>query len=390
MKRRVGKIHKIWVYLRLSYASGRDILYGISRYARSHAHWNIRLLPFSGEESKLPFPLPKDADGIISSEPLTDDAATSSIPLVVIGTREKWLGRRMRSLAFVRNDDMKIGLAAAKKFLLSRLFASFGFVGSHVRNYCSVLREEGFRSGLGAGRDIRAYEQDKLVDGSPADIAALGRWLASLPKPAAVMAVHDLRATHVISAANDRGIAIPKELSIIGVDNDELLCEFTSPPLTSIAPDHIHEGELAAEVLHALMEGKTASKSHTTRKSCRFEIVERDTASQASLSGNLAQEAMSFIRQNFKSGIRAEDVIRSVPGRSSRILNARFQEMYGCSLHEAILRIRYSELKRRLVRSKAPIGELMAACGFSDLSNAKRIFKSRFGMSMREWRNVTK
>ena len=89
MKRRVGKIHKIWVYLRLSYASGRDILYGISRYARSHAHWNIRLLPFSGEESKLPFPLPKDADGIISSEPLTDDAATSSIPLVVIGTREK-------------------------------------------------------------------------------------------------------------------------------------------------------------------------------------------------------------------------------------------------------------------------------------------------------------
>ena len=202
------------------------------------------------------------------------------------------------------------------------------------------------------------------------------------------MAVHDLRATHVISAANDRGIAIPKELSIIGVDNDELLCEFTSPPLTSIAPDHIHEGELAAVALYALMEGKTASKSPATRKSCRFEIVERDTTSQATLSGNLAKEAMAFIRQNFKSGIRAEDVIRSVPGRSSRILNARFQEMYGCSLHEAILRIRYSELKRRLVRSKAPIGELMAACGFSDLSNAKRIFKSRFGMSMREWRNL--
>jgi AraC-like DNA-binding protein len=28
----------------------------------------------------------------------------------------------------------------------------------------------------------------------------------------------------------------------------------------------------------------------------------------------------------------------------------------------------------------------MEACGFSDLSNAKRAFKSRFGMSMREWR----
>ena len=382
------EIRQVWINLELLFSSQRDILFGISGYAKRNAFWNIVIA--SGERGQDPLSLPDSErpDGIITTQPLAPVLADSKIPLVVIGAREAWLGRRMCNLAFVRNDDMKIGLAAAKKFLLSRLFASFGFVGSHVRNYCSVLREEGFRSGLGAGRDIRAYEQDKLVDGSPADIAALGRWLASLPKPAAVMAVHDLRATHVISAANDRGIAIPKELSIIGVDNDELLCEFTSPPLTSIAPDHIHEGELAAEVLHALMEGKTASKSHTTRKSCRFEIVERDTTSQATLSGNLAKEAMAFIRQNFKSGIRAEDVIRSVPGRSSRILNARFQEMYGCSLHEAILRIRYSELKRRLVRSKAPIGELMAACGFSDLSNAKRIFKSRFGMSMREWRNM--
>ena len=313
------------------------------------------------------------------------------------GAQAGWSARRAVAHAVALADGSvgavealwrEIGLAAAKKLLLSRLFASFGFVGSHVRNYCSVLREEGFRSGLGAGRDIRAYEQDKLVDGSPADIAALGRWLASLPKPAAVMAVHDLRATHVISAANDRGIAIPKELSIIGVDNDELLCEFTSPPLTSIAPDHIHEGELAAEVLHALMEGKTASKSHTTRKSCRFEIVERETTSTCTPSEHLAKEAMAFIRRNFKAGIGVEDVMRSIPGRSRRLLDMRFREMYGCTPHEAILRARYAELKRRLVRSKAPIGELMEACGFSDLSNAKRAFKSRFGMSMREWRNM--
>ena len=381
------EIKRVWVNLELLFSSQRDILFGISGYAKRNAFWNIVIA--NGERDQDPSSLPKSErpDGIITTQPLAPALADSKIPLVVVGARDAWLGRRTCNLAFVRNDDRKIGLAAAKKFLSSRLFASFGFVGSYVRNYCSILREEGFRAGLGANRDIRSYPQNELDDGSPADIAALGRWLESLPKPAAVMAVHDLRATHVISAANDRGIAIPQELSIIGVDNDELLCEFANPPLTSIAPDHIHEGELAAEVLHSLLNGKTVSKSSSTHKACRFEIVERDTTSSATPSENLAKEAMAFIRQNFKSGIRAEDVIRSVPGRSRRLVDARFREMYGCSLHEAILRIRYAELKRRLVRSKAPIGELMESCGFSDLSNAKRLFKSRFGMSMREWRN---
>ena len=381
------EIRQVWINLELLFSSQRDILFGISGYAKRNAFWNIVIA--NGERDQDPSSLPKSErpDGIITTQPLAPALADSKIPLVVVGARDAWLGRRTCNLAFVRNDDRKIGLAAAKKFLSSRLFAAFGFVGSYVRNYCSILREEGFRAGLGANRDIRSYPQNELVDGSPADIAALGRWLESLPKPAAVMAVHDLRATHVISAANDRGITIPKELSIIGVDNDELLCEFANPPLTSIAPDHIHEGELAAEVLHSLLNGKTVSKSSSTHKACRFEIVERDTTSPATSSENLAKEAMAFIRQNFKSGIRAEDVIRSVPGRSRRLVDARFREMYGCSLHEAILRVRYAELKRRLVRSKAPIGELMRSCGFSDLSNAKRLFKSRFGMSMREWRN---
>ena len=159
MKRQASRIHKIWVYLRLSYASGRDILYGISQYARAHAHWSIRLLPFSGEENKLPFPLPKEADGIISSEPLTADAATSPIPLVVIGTREKWLGRRMRSLAFVRNDDEAIGRFGAESLKSLGKFRSFGFVPTNTPYYCSILRSEGFRVELkkGSAGEVREY-----------------------------------------------------------------------------------------------------------------------------------------------------------------------------------------------------------------------------------------
>ena len=381
-------VKRVWVNLELLFSSQRDILFGISGYARRNAFWNIVIVNGKRDEDPSSLPEAERPDGIITTLPLSSSMSSSVIPLVAIGAREPWVGQRMCNLAFVRNNDRAIGIAAAKKFVTTRLFASYGFVGSHVRNYCPILREEGFRAGLGKSGEgkLRVYEQNGHLDGSSADIAALGDWLESLPKPAAVMVVHDLRATHVVSAANACGIAIPGDLSIIGVDNDELLCEFTDPPLTSIAPDHVRMGEIAAEALLTLMKGGAGSNGPVTRKCSKFDIVERDTTSSSTPSAHLAKEAMSFIRQNFKSGIGTDDVVRAVRGRSRRLLDMRFREMYGCSVHEAILRVRYSELKRRLVRSKTPIAELMKACGFSDLSNAKRLFRSRFGMSMREWR----
>lgn len=386
MKRKCD-IKRVWINIELVFSSQRDILFGINNYAKRNAFWNITIANGERKADMSSIPESERPDGIITTVPLPPALVDSDIPLVVIGARESWIGQRTRNLAFVQNDDSAIGAAAARKFRLSRQYASYGFVGSFVRNSCSDMREEGFRAGVGAGGDFRRYEQDdRLVDGSSADIDLLCDWLESLPKPAAVFVVHDLRATHVITAANGRGIAIPDDLSVIGVDNDELLCEFTDPPLTSIALDHVREGEIAAETLLALLNSGKGSNSPATCKSGKFEIVERETTSMCTPSEHLAKEAMAFIRRNFGSGIGVEDVLRSIPGRSRRLLDMRFREMYGCTLHEAILRTRYAELKRRLVRSRAPIGELMEACGFSDLSNAKRAFKSRFGMSMREWR----
>ena len=390
MKIANDKIHRIWVYLRLSYASGRDILYGISRYARANAHWNIRLLPFSGEDSKLPFPLPKEADGIITSEPLADNAATSPIPLVVIGAREKWLGRRMRSLAFVRNDDAAIGRFGANFLRALGQFRSFGFVPTNTPYYCSILRGEGFRAELGKGKaaDIRQYAAEGIEDGSPEDIDSLGRWLANLPKPAAVMAVHDLRATHVLEAASMMKIKVPDQMAVVGVDNDELLCDFTSPQLTSIYPDHVKEGELAAATLKTLLKKSDMHHARTFRSNAKS-IVERESTRNISPATHIAEAAMSFIRHNALKGIGAADVARHLRV-SRRLCDLRFRECHGETVLESILRIRFSELKRRLASSDASIGKITAACGFTCESHAKRMFKKRFGMSMREWRTQSK
>ncbi len=387
MKRRTGKIHKIIVHLRLSYASGRDILYGISRYARGNAHWSIRLIPFSGEGAAQLLPPPDEIDGIITSEPLSTDAAASDIPLVVIGARDTWLGRRMRNLAFVRNDDKSIGSFAADFLKSLGNFRSFGFVPTNRPYYCSVLRNEGFRSKLASqnAENVLTYTNRSVEDGSAEDISAIGDWLEALPKPAAVMAVHDLRATHVLEAANQRKIKVPERLAVIGVDNDELLCDFTSPQLTSIFPDHVKEGELAAAALISLLKNRDSRHTRTIRSSVKS-IVERETTHHLSPGIHMAKEAMAFIRRNALKGIRPSDVPKHLHA-SRRICDMRFREYHGETMLDAILRIRFGELKRRLASSKTDIRKLTAACGFTCESHAKREFKKRFGMSMREWRN---
>ena len=390
MAKNATKVYKVWVYMRLSYASGRDLLYGISNYARTNAHWRILLHPFSGEKARPPFPRPGEADGIITSEPLDGVAASSDIPLVVIGTRERWLGRRMKSLVFVRNDDKDIGRMGAKTLKSLGKFAAFGFVGTNTPYYCSILRSEGFKEELSNAKSVPILEfigKPKRDDGSPEDINALGCWLAELPKPAAVMVVHDLRATHVLTAAAMRNIG-PKQLAVIGVDNDELLCDFTEPRLTSIAPNHVKEGEIAASALQKLLKLNNAAKSHlhtSTIRSSSKTLVERESTRALAMTLSVAKSAMDYIRRHAIEGISPADVANAIHA-SRRLCDLRFGECYGESMLEAILRIRLAEVKHRLASTSAPIGRITASCGFSCASYAKRLFRKRFGMSMREYR----
>ena len=383
------KVYRVWAHLRMSYASGRDLLYGISSYARTHAHWRILLHPFS-EDAKPPFPRPREVDGIITSEPLSPEAATSETPLVVIGTRDRWLGRRMKSLVFVRNDDKEIGRLGAKALKSIGKFASFGFVGTNTPYYCSILRGEGFLGELGKLESAETREFAGVAgreDGSPEDLAALGRYLEALPKPAAVMAVHDLRATQVLSAAAACGIG-QKQLAIIGVDNDELLCDFTEPRLTSIAPDHVKEGKIAAAALQGLFrQRQRAGRSARPRtiKSSAKVLVERESTQTMLPMLSIARSAMEFIRRNALDGIGPKDVAAAIHS-SRRLCDLRFRECYGESMLEAILHTRLNEVKRRLERTSAPIGRITAACGFPCESYAKRLFRRRFGMTMRDWR----
>jgi LacI family transcriptional regulator len=388
-----AKIRRIAVVLRLSYASGRDLLFGISQYARRKCRWQFHVINFQGDataeelhsavaEGKLDGMIANAADNHAIAKMLE----ASSIPLVVIGARTPLLTRK-DAIAFVHNDDIAIGRRGAEYLTSLGRFRSYGFIARSVDscNYVPVLRERGFRSALGnIGGDVRTYVTAVNVKlGSYDDINRLGEWLKALPKPAAIMAAHDLRATHVIEAAKASGLVIPNDIALVGVDNDELACETSEPTLTSIAPDHVRLGELAAACLRRIM-ANPSSMSFESLLPVKT-VIERQSTRHVTPSAQLVERATSYIRRNALKGIGAVDVVRHL-GVSRRLADVRFRQATGQSILSAIMKTRLDEVKRRLRDTDTPIAKITAACGFHGENYAKKLFKSRFGVSMTKWR----
>ncbi len=391
-----AKTRKVLALIYAFNESGREILYGVDRFARTHCNWRLRVVNFNvnGAVDDIRRAETYGIDGIIACglehQNVADYLRKSRIPLVGICCMPKMISPRKDAVALVNIDDVGIGRHGAEYLYNLGRFRSYGFVSKNdaEANYTYTCREEGFLSFLREKSvDAHVYRTAEGVDlGSLTDITMLAEWLKSLPTPAAVMAAHDVPATHVVEAAELAGIRIPEDLAVIGVDNDKVYCETSIPTLTSIMPNHIHVGELAAKALKKLMLSPAKAKSLVQITSpSNYKIIERQSTKPISPVAQLVNRAESFIRQNATRGISSADVAADL-GVSRRLADLRFRQTTGKSILEAILERRFEEMKRLLRFTDIPVGKIIASCGFNTVSNAKSLFKKRYGMSMSEFR----
>ncbi|MBQ3745793.1 MAG: substrate-binding domain-containing protein [Kiritimatiellae bacterium] len=388
------QIRKIAVALRLSFSSHRDILYGISKYAKSH-HWSLQIIPIPETFNEEMFSQLESngTEGIITSDYGSAETARclvmSGMPLVFLGARSRSLSKRTSNIAYVRVDDTAIGATGAR-FLCSRgQFRSVGFVPSNTKNHCSLLRLRGFMQELsGRGVSVRVFKGPCVVDGSEGDVNALSEWLAALPKPAAVMALYDIRAIQLLEAAKRAGVSIPDQLLVIGADNDELLCDLAEPTLTSIASDYVQLGTLAAEAMSKMLSSRTLLQAFGLRMKSAA-VVERETTLHLPPATRMINEALSFIDKHYTSPISAKDVVEHL-GVSRRLAEFRFSVATGKSILQYIIEKRLQAVREKLLSSDMPITTISASCGFRSENYAKNIFHRRFGMSMREFRKLRK
>jgi LacI family transcriptional regulator len=178
-------------------------------------------------------------------------------------------------------------------------------------------------------------------------------------------------------------IAVPEQVAVIGVDNDERLCQLCTPPLSSVVPDSRGAGYQAAELLDRMMRGERIRAQATLLSP--LGIAERQSTDVYAVDDADLATALRYIREHACEGITVSDVLRVVP-LSRRMLEHRFQRVIHRSPHSEIVRIRMERAARLLRETDLPLSEIASRAGFTSSIYLSKAFKHHTGVSPREFR----
>jgi LacI family transcriptional regulator len=366
-----------------SLASGRDILRGIAQYIREHGPWSVYHEP-RGLEEDVPRWLARwRGDGIIArvqTRQIAEAVLATGLPVVdVLGLVPE------AGLPLVHVDDRAIAELAAEH-LLERGFQEFGFVGitgapwaeGRRQAFEAAVQRAGFRChSCILPPDARRYESwEKQIE-------RLIQWLQELPRPIGIMVCNDPRGELVMEACRRVDVAVPEQAAIIGVDNDEPLCEVCNPPLSSVMPDHRRVGYEGAALLDRLMAGQPPPKEPIYIPPVG--IVARQSTDVLAVADPVVAQALRFIREYACDGINTEDILQHVPVSRST-LQRRFRAILGRTVHDEILRIRLRRVCELLARSDLPIDVVSDKAGFTHRQYLGAVFKQKMGMTLAEYR----
>ncbi len=369
--------------LATSRAHVRGLLHGIARYSRVHGPWMFYTdASLHGKRDALSWLKGCGADGVIAPDAKENREITGmGLPTIVYRVAEK----RIPHLPAIVADNAMIGKMAAEH-LLDRGFSCFAYCGFESRpwsrqrkeSFVGRIAEAGFEPGichtnseLGSWR-LFEREQNRLIE-----------WLKSLPKPVGLMAGNDVCGRHVIEACRIAGLLVPDEVAVIGVDNDELICDLTDPPMSSIALNTEKAGYEAAELLDRLIAGeKTADRDILVRAT---HIATRQSTDILAVKDRTVAEAIRFIRQHAKEAIQVGDVVDHV-AMSRRNLEQRFRKVVDRSMHNEIKRVRTQQIIRMLCETDLSVSEIALSLGHPSDKHIARYFKQQTGMSLKEYR----
>lgn len=383
----------IYILVNAAKCSGRGILHGFLSAIGERADYRLHICEMSeyGRKTLLDAITTNQVDGLVTSEiedkTLSESLEKSHFPLVVIGTRERCIPHRTKNIRIVTTDEHKLAATATQHLISCGRFASYGYI--HFREkfcrYLSIQRERGFYDTLNQA-NLKGVSYMVDIPEEKSDAAQLGAWIKQLPRPAALLVGYDRRAVEVLDVCAQNNILVPDEVRIIGIDNDEIICQQTRPRLSSVATDNISEGRIAAhQLVTMLLSNKKPHLRKTIISPATINVVERESTRVLAPGLLLVHRAREFINENATRAVTVDEVVSHL-GVSRRLAYLRFREFEHMSIHEAILHARIANVKRRLLNSRQKIITISKEYGFENPNNLKIIFRRLTGMTMREWR----
>ncbi|MEM7682340.1 MAG: substrate-binding domain-containing protein [Planctomycetota bacterium] len=360
------------------------LLRGVYDYASKLRPWTVRL--------EAPDPARADLvagwspDGVLAQiDSPALDQAYRKLPCPVVNVGNRFAAPRWHEARF---DDRAVGRLAAEHFL-ERGYKHFGFVGV-TRRERGRLRLEGFERELARhGHACRALRIDRhphldnrdnlwrLPD--PARVA----FLTELPRPCAVLHDNDRQARIHAEVCRMHGIAVPEEMALLGVSDDELECELADPPISSIRLPAQAVGRQAAELLDHLM-------THPGGRPVKLRLPPRGVTLRAStdivaIDDALVAGSLRFIRGSVGKPIGVDDVLAEA-GVSRRLLEQRFRKALGRTPLQEIHRTRIDRACRLLRTTSLSMGQIAQACGFRGPERLAVRFRAIKGSTPRDYR----
>ncbi len=372
------KLLKILLIVESSRTCERDFLRGIARYARMHGPWTFYHKPkfyLRSDSRAISISQIKsfEPDGIIVSDVENIDKILAFNVPTVIHTFKK----NTYDLPMVLGDTEKAGRLGAEH-LLGLGHKNFAFCGMGDY-YWSRDRYEYYRRAVEEnGFSVSYFELNprRIRVARESELQSLAKWLKSLPKPVGMMTCADDCSQHVVEACKSVDIRIPEQVSIVGVDNDDMICELSDPPLTSISMNFEAAGYQTAVLLGQLIEkGKTGQRCITVEPT---HVEVRTSSNINAIADSDVAAAVRYIQNHASQQLQVSDIMKHV-ACCQRLLHDKFKQHLGRSIHSEIKRVRIEKIAAMLRDTELSVSQIAVRLGYMNANHLSRYFKQQMG-----------
>ena len=377
---------RVLLVIDTSRSVGQSYIKGVKKYIHKHGNWRIYLPTpqylSTGKINYEKFVKDNKIDGILALDTIDQqeilDISKSSLPIVTHSAKSQQIFTKSSV------DNNRIGEMAAEYFI-NLGFINFLFIG--IQNYSwSQKRLDGYKKVIDSHKDLHlyVYTLQDLGKNIKKDKHYISKCLKKIPKPYCVFACNDDVGFFILEVCKDFDIRVPEEAAVLGADNDQIICNMATPPLSSIKVGYEKGGYEDANVLNKLMSGD--------RNASKIEIIVMPQYIKTRQSSNIIaiddpelKKALVFIRENYKQPIQVSDVVLAT-GLSKRMLQLRFKKVLKRSIHNEIKRMRLEYIKEQLRNSRTSIKIIAKSQQFMHSAHFCRFFKKSVSIPPVEYR----
>jgi LacI family transcriptional regulator len=397
------KIPNIVFYHGNNAGSIRETLQGMQRYAKLYGPWRFQVVSGGIQNLQLFFPLKQNKNknkvsGLLAHITEEKEAKFLSgirIPVVLLDPPPKLRIQceTLLKFPFVTQNNVQIGDLAADYFLEKKM-SHFAFVPPATPSYWAEEQFQAFSQRISEeGLTVHFYSAPFSGNGSSVSPHRhFSHWLQKLSKPVALFTASDSVGQEILAVCQSAGLAIPYEIAVLGVGNDEILCESLFPTLSSIAVHWQRRGFIAAEMLDQLMNQTPLKRDKDVYPA--IGVVSRSSTDlpmhpatrQPGLHNDYVIRALEFIRINSGFSVRVVDVAKR-SGVSRQWLERQFKKEVGHSILDEIRKNRMERICFLLSETTLSISKIAEMSGYENANHLRLFFKEEFKMSMTEYRN---